>query len=561
MDPKDFIKRIFNVNFSEEKVESLINVCDLQDIEFVEGKSSDSSSPTDTLFVTLKDPVGNPFKLFMKTFILKRNESENDNPLIWETYYYSFVTSKIYKAQLCRNVLPMIAHSSKCNVPYFETFLTKGIKGDRSAKRVKETSASFKRNLSFMVNSERGRPSLSDPEGPSSISTGDRLDEIDALGFIVTHQVSNDLERLALCPGFPKTIPENPIFDFGDLLQAMIDSLDKERAQEASQHIHLLFVQYMFQVMFALHTFSDRFQLNQNDLHLGNILMDRCYPGESPIHRYVLPQHNIETYIMSDTIPRIFDFDRATSRERPNQSLDESFEETGQSKAFSPLRDVVKVLAIVHKYIRYHKYIPAVDDMGITLALLTMPEFPSGASLSFSGYSSETKDAVDRYLKSTYGLYTDDFMKIKVNGRNTSILSEDSDLSTFAAKTDIIVQRFMQLMNTRPGQADMERYHARLKGLYTFHTSGESEASMPPPPKPRTVHIFPKPNARPAKPDPIFPPADTRPVTRAKPAPIEPGKHKRHNLAPDALIARPKRQRHGLEPGPRAAKRPLPPRP
>ena len=532
----NFVKDIFDVDISEAKLESVSHTCDMQDIDFVSGKSSDSASPTDTLFITMKDPFGNPFKLFMKSFVYIKNESSDDNPLVWETYYYYMVTSKIYKTLICRNVLPMITFSEKCNVPQFETFLTKNIKGHRSVERVQETSASFTRNLKYMVNEEEGRPSMSDPTGPLARSTQKGLDVINGIGLIITHQVSNDLKDLPFCPGFQRTIPEGPIFTMFECVVAMFKSLDRERSQEASQNIHLSFVKYVFQVMFALHSLSDVLHFNQNDLHLGNILMDRRYPGESVVHRYVLPRRNIDTFVQTNAVPRIFDFDRSTSRDKPNDTLEAFYTSIGQSKEFSPLRDVVKVLGAIHKIIRLYRHIPAVEDIGITIALLTMPDVPDGVHLSFSGYSARAKNTVDRYLKDTFGEYkNNDFFEIRIAGRKESVLTQDHLLSKFAAKTETIVYRFMRLLNSRPEQVKLAKDHADQKDMFPYHTSGDTNPPMPSPPRSAvepTIH-----HPHPVAPAPIVP----RPLPRhpVSPAPIVRDPPPRHRVSPVPIARRP----------------------
>jgi hypothetical protein len=479
MSDSSFLKDVFHVDIPDPVLNDLASRCDMSPLRFINGKSSDSWSPTDTFFITTSGEASVPLKMFMKSFLLRNDISDLENALLWERMFYYMLTKTIYTGGRSRNVLPLISTSIACSRGQFEKFLTKDLVKPEESNKAKDLINAFNRNITWILSGADSRPSVSNTAAQFSdelkrwIEDNVNIDSVRGLGFIATHQVSNDLHEIPLHPKYPLTKPNKVIFTLSDYLGEMFQIASRERSKAASQMVHLDIIKTLFQVMYTLHIFSSEAKFNHNDLHHKNILMDRLYPGECPIHRYILPKTDVDVYVATIAIPRIFDFDRSTTDEKPNESLDPELSRDGQPRTFTPRRDFVKILCYIFHSINRWIHVPIVREIQTSLALLTMPN--PFSEISFIGYSDDVKSSIHTHLTATFS--SEDIIQqcLFTKSESDSRLNNEKDLTVFVAESRDIVYRFMHTLRKLPEQVHLREGHEKTMHSYAVHTSGASK--------------------------------------------------------------------------------------
>lgn len=85
-----------------------------------------------------------------------------------------------------------------------------------------------------------------------------------------------------------------------------------------NEDLELSVLRYVFMVLFTVEALS-RSGMNHNDLHPGNVLFDRRYPGEFPVPCYVVD--NYKVFMETKATVRIFDYDWATTVSTENDTV------------------------------------------------------------------------------------------------------------------------------------------------------------------------------------------------------------------------------------------------
>lgn len=143
----------------------------------------------------------------------------------------------------------------------------------------------------------------------------------------------------------------NPLF-----IDACIDPEHKKATSSKE------FMNYIFLVLVTEFILSG-FGFNHNDLHAGNIYLDKTYFGPSEHHKrvYLLVYNTHVLLINNEYIPYIYDFDRSIQKNKSRKSLrDDNFIAGGNCPRFHPKRDFVRTLCMVYQFIQVYnlKHIP-----------------------------------------------------------------------------------------------------------------------------------------------------------------------------------------------------------
>lgn len=141
------------------RLDELSNVCDMhQCIYKVEGRASDSASPTDTWLCTLKR--GTTFNdkpcshVFMKIGI--NDESKESASLVFECLVYDRLITPMLDGQMCPNFLRSYLLSTECTYADLEKTLIVGVQHlDRA-----QIATNLHRNLTFMAQRKKDRPAI-----------------------------------------------------------------------------------------------------------------------------------------------------------------------------------------------------------------------------------------------------------------------------------------------------------------------------------------------------------------------------------------------------------------
>lgn len=376
-------------------IDALSGTCNdlVNDYELVEGKKSNSSSPSDIYIARLKsvdklDP-NNRFviKLFINSYTVNGVKSDANNiAMLWETRYYQLVTD-MYVNKETPNVVPILNYKIACSPGNIARFVGKS------------HTHEFARNLAIMYASEVGislpslpgvpsRPAITDkyPSNKNDVNTVEALfdsgalsrrkmtdsflnhivgvqsaaymlknnginitDVVKNLGFMLTPAVTNNSSdpTFSLLDGGLNTGTQCGAFftyhdymvEFGKVYMRNIQNSSVIKELEVQFYLNLM------QILFTIASFEAN-GFNHNDLHCSNILMSNRFEVEKEISVYY---YMGSTYFISDAtiIPRIFDFDRSTQHSNPNLSLEPYLIEYGQVREFTRKRDTLKVISLV----------------------------------------------------------------------------------------------------------------------------------------------------------------------------------------------------------------------
>ena len=331
------------INVNLDEIKQKLNNCSTMrtEIEFVKGVGSNSSSPTDTYVLNIKqDTINERLKqnnqFFMKLFVVNLDKHYNNETLSYEQEIYRF-TNKLLKQGNTRNLVPLVAHSKECTFNDICMMLSN-----------KEGCADdIRQQLLFNLSAIASATVCSDahfynhklPDRKAITSNKNKTNDIQKL-------MKADKEYFKQCAYSMNKTPE----EFFDIISNFeLGFIMTKSAQGTGSFYDFLtskiatddeMIQYIFQIFYTIHEFQLQ-GLNHNDLHLGNILMDQRWPSELQIALYVTSTGKV-VVIKTNEVPRIFDYDRSTMKNFPNK-LEDWLIPYGQVNKFSPQRDFLKI--------------------------------------------------------------------------------------------------------------------------------------------------------------------------------------------------------------------------
>lgn len=330
------INSLLDKNLISENIITDVGKCNLHTyFEVKKGLPSSSASDSDLYLLEFKRDKSRT--LFMKVF---RIDHDNDRANM-ERIYYEYVTD-MYFAHKLRNILPVVVTSGSCS---FRT-LAQLMLTSMPNKRDEDVIEQLARNL-YMMGDKSGRPAIEEPITQNQklmISQNETEIVTGRYGFIITLQVQNNSADREFIPNY-----KIPMVTYSDYLRTF--NTGYTYTTGPLQHTLVIqFKQYLFQLIFTLAVF-ERMRFKHNDLHMNNILMDQYYPGESKLTSYtwysIKRNAKFNGLTFTDYIPRIFDFDRSTTRDNPNVQL-VGFEYGGQISKFTIKTDFMKLICGVY---------------------------------------------------------------------------------------------------------------------------------------------------------------------------------------------------------------------
>lgn len=194
--------------------------------------------------------------------------------------------------------------------------------------------------------------------------------------------------------------------------------------------------QMQFQVIYTLLLLTQVLQVNHNDLHFGNVLIDDFYPGEEKFARYIyttsVGEIN-EFWIRTPCVPRIFDYDMMYAPILPTQRT--------VARVFVPYKDVLFWACRTH-----HELIDQRSPKGAP------PNAGFALPLLFEAFFSQ----LDRMLM--YPLLADNLTpeqeqmlsidKCFFTMNNAQMgIKDPAIVTSFLQPADTIIRRFAQLRN------------------------------------------------------------------------------------------------------------------
>lgn len=336
------INELFDTDIVSKNVALDAQKCDLwQHFKVISGFPTTSSSDSDIYLLKLKSSNNTVRKIFMKTYIL----GDPHDPPNMERLNYETI-SKLYSEKHTRNILPALITAGSCSFRTLRELMIQSFAKNGTDAEKKEIILQLIRNISLI--GTKFRPAIEKPLTKTERSklTIDVFKTITSqtYGYILTFQVINDSPQRSFVHNYKPVIS-----NFYTYLKAVNAGLSSSRkiSQRSKDDVISQFKQYMFQLIFTLAVFES-VKFKHNDLHLGNILIDNYYPAESKKMVYKWKHENTKNRAITYTtyIPRIFDFDRATSHKHPNINLD--YASYGQSSTFTKKTDLLKLVCGVY---------------------------------------------------------------------------------------------------------------------------------------------------------------------------------------------------------------------
>jgi len=306
-------------------------------IDFLEGYKSNSASPTDILLI---QPMHN--KMILKMFVISYELSSNQTKqretpsyskdfLLFESEVYELLKNKLidHPVYQVRNIIPLIEtlefkfgtfrdklyndFSRQLNPPLTKNQVTNNI--------IENTSVM----LGVIAKKRESINKVSQDTPPVYIiNTSIPGTTIDIRSVIYRGIVTAKIEQLT----------------FGKYLEQNINIFTAEEV-----------MRYMFVILTTIAAIAN-VGINQNDLHLGNILMDKTFAGlGSKTKGYFMFFQEHLLWIKNEYTPFVFDFDRSAVKGTVLSKLN-SLSKYGNCSNFHEKRDLVKVLCGFIRFIR-----------------------------------------------------------------------------------------------------------------------------------------------------------------------------------------------------------------
>ena len=296
----------------------------LADYELVKGRESNSASATDT-YVVRSQETGDRY--FIKLFV--KNTDRSGAEKVPSTYHFLKNEIRVCRHLKCTlfddyNIRNVLLPSGEGKATYQDIFDMV----QRSSFN-KLTDSQIKRNIiknsDYMLDPhKRSREAVDASRNPLRLR--ETIKHIDKFKY-----------KFMMTP-LVKGIYEN----FGEFIL---------KSTWTDQSIS----KYMAIICYTLLQMSE-VGVNQNDLHFGNILVNRKMFGPTS---YYMRNHLIvtptDTYIIDNEFSVfVFDFDRATIKGQYNMQL-EDYAFAGNCPHYHEKRDMLKVICSVYKYTQSHR--------------------------------------------------------------------------------------------------------------------------------------------------------------------------------------------------------------
>jgi len=264
------------------QLDQVSNLCDMhQCISKVQGKASNSASPTDTWLCTLKPNTtfnGQPCShTFMKIGI--NNATKAAAALTFECLVYDRLIVPILDAQMCPHFLRSYLVSTSCTYSDLEKTLRAGLSDLDDRQR----AINLHRNLTYMEKKEKRRP---------------------AIQKITPRQAFVPKIASHLVPNFFMHHRFIVISTEYSQVQTYRDWVSREHLSSAERFSVLLQILIALQVMSFV-------KLMHNDLHTSNILI-RQHPPQ--VMTYIIHGLDRPVSILTTHTALVFDFDHATCK-------------------------------------------------------------------------------------------------------------------------------------------------------------------------------------------------------------------------------------------------------
>ena len=298
-------------------------------IKKVVGKSSNSSSPTDTWILSFVDGTNynkTPINTcFLKMYITNNSlpiENQNDyiKGLDYERIVYKYIIKPLISYDICGNFIKFLDRGLDCTYKDLFNILNGHLYNGKTLINHENVYHNLNRNIYYMLNQESGRPGI---------------DKNDTIEKPIT--INQDLYSRFKFNLLLTEIPENNI-SFTDWI---------EKNQNTSSFEKNLF-DILLQICYTCITMNLR-KIAHNDLHSGNILIKDTETENIYIYVHEKTINVIKTRYFSLT----YDFDRSYSVILGKNSLleynDEFFCKHGsQCNTVINNKDIIKILCHVY---------------------------------------------------------------------------------------------------------------------------------------------------------------------------------------------------------------------
>ena len=332
------INKLLNNRLVNDTTIDEFNTCDLKSLDFIRGQASNSASDSEIYLVKLSK-MTMAFSLFLKIYEVKKTTTM----MMMEGQYYNIVT-QLYLQKRLRNVIPAISTSTNCNFNSLkELVLRKGF-ADQNDMEVRIAA-----NL-LQMGKNRLPVEIAFLPQPNKFQSLLNKVNLKRYGFIMTPQVYNNSPGDRFTPSLPNKYTLSTFKSYLATLPKIIKKALDVNDQNALEEINSTFKQYVFQLIYTLVALLE-IGFNHNDLHMGNILIDHYYPGESKLAGYIWNYGGEENSAFTFTkyMPRIYDFDRSTMNNLVNKGTENYMNRYGQSSQFVEKCDILKFVCGVIK--------------------------------------------------------------------------------------------------------------------------------------------------------------------------------------------------------------------
>ncbi len=335
-----------NLSFDEDELVKKLNNCGEThtEVHFDKGYESNSASATDIYVVNIKQMqnyLGSNNTFIMKIFDVDQ-DTRSGGLLQYENSIYN-LTNTFLDKHYTRNIVSKIAYSKNCTFNDICMVLSNknGCDTEIQKQLLENLSIMYCSPYKYQIISDHNqsgsskpisktRPAIKKSARPSNPALNTFVEQ--CAKTLNTSQ--NDLNQKLFHSNYGFIMTK--AVDGGSFHEFMFDILKSDFSDDDIYYLS----EVIYQIFFTLHVFASR-GMNHNDIHLGNALIDKKkLPYETEFSLYVTPDKQVRC-ISSKFIPRIFDFDRATTSQKPNK-MEQNLENSGQSNRFNSRRDFIK---------------------------------------------------------------------------------------------------------------------------------------------------------------------------------------------------------------------------
>jgi len=291
-----------------------------------QGIASHSASKTDIWIGTYSEKEGKESKVIVKLFVdryqLNHRPYSSGQEYMHELSVYQYLTQELVLNPIyqIRNIIPLVT-----TVQYSYHELLDQLKTDLSLD-TKTIQYNLLQNTLYMlgisaqkkrqkINQRRALPTFSPQDNDIPLSDGKTLN------LLQTHYVGMVTPKMQMC--------------------SLSNFISKGFIQSDSDFMEYLFI--LFMTLFAM----SKKGINQNDLHWGNVIMDRVFRKKYQVRSYFIVYENNLIFINKRYTPYIYDFDRASVRHKYISFL-QHYKKGGNCPTFHSKRDLLKTICCAY---------------------------------------------------------------------------------------------------------------------------------------------------------------------------------------------------------------------